>query len=119
MDNLQKEIERELLDHLGVDGGFEIEELPSYIIREYYKNQLYAGGEVPDDFILREERHLSRSEKEKEIYRRTKMMERLEQERVDPMSSPDEERREEGQRDKGWPQREREDNRLPNRTVKI
>lgn len=47
---------------------------------------------------------LTGSDIERRIFQSYKDMERLEEERVCPMASPDKERREEAKRERGWPQ---------------
>ena len=121
MDSLQKEVERELLDTLGVSDGYSIIDIPSYFINEYYENTAYKGGAVPEDFVLKEERHLTRSREEKDLWINTKLMERAEEERTNPLASPDPDKREEGRKRKGWGEMEyeREIDYLPNEIIKV
>lgn len=56
--------------------GFRVEE--NYLRREYYENKLMAGfSDVPEEFKPQQ-----RSEREKDIYRREKALEQIEQART-------------------------------------
>ena len=100
--------------------GYEVDGLEGMLERHMLENLCYAGYEVPDDFILGEERYHTKSKQEKELYWRMKMMERLEAERTDPLKAPTEEAREEGRKRKGWGELEyeREEDSQPDRVRK-
>jgi len=122
MNNLQKEVERELLIHtLGVSEGYSIIDIPTYFQNEYFTNEAHRGGRVPEDFYLREERHLVKNKKEKEIWMRQFQMQAIEAERIDPCNNRDPDKKEEAERLKCLPQREWETNEdyLPNEIVKL
>ena len=74
----EKEIRQKMLDELGVSDGFEIEFIDSYFEREYNENAAYRGEDVPEDFILGEDKRFAMSEKERNLWRRVKELERME-----------------------------------------
>lgn len=75
---------REILRNLGFEEddmdmgnvGFEIEDMEGYFARECAENRLEQGLPVPEEFIPDQ-----RGQDEKDLWRRTKEMERLELER--------------------------------------
>ena len=77
---------KEALLQLGIDEedinvgncGFEIEDMEGYFLREAMENRRESGFQVPEEFQPQQ-----KSRKERDMYRRTKDMERMEQARVE------------------------------------
>ena len=102
-EELQKETTREAYWNAL---GYKVEGLEGMLERHKLEDLAYQGYPVPEDFIMPEERRLTKSLNERNLYRRMKDKERIEQQRTDPLAHPDETKRKEGRRLKGWPERE-------------